>query len=100
MDYLEAELRTIASEIDDMRQAVVQAKAQLETIGGEQPGDNPEMARFQKERAQIMELTVTHAEGRIRSREERKAEVQAELDKVLRSTSKLEAMLEDWVAEQ
>lgn len=100
VDRLEAEIRQLGNEGDDLKSQLAVMKGQLEEGDERRRQEARETTAEEREVRQQMDRGLALAEGRVRTLEERKSALQAELDAELRGLSRLEAMLEDWLKDQ
>ena len=104
VERLEAEIRQLGNEGEDIKNQFAVLKAQLEEIDEKrrQEGQEatPDEIAIQQQMKSQMDRGLVFAEARLRTLEERKTALQTELDAELRGLAGLEAMLSDWLKRQ
>ena len=100
VDRLEAEIRALGNEGEDIRNQLELMKGQMSEVAERAREEGRETSTEERAMREAMEQGQRMAESRIRTLEERKSAMQAELDNELRGLSRLEAMLEDWLKAQ
>jgi hypothetical protein len=97
IDHLETELRQNTVQIEDLRINVATLRAEADRFGESSEEGPPEMLAIVRRQRDQTASQISQMEARIRVREDRRLEIQAELHRELQRASGLEAILDDWL---
>jgi hypothetical protein len=100
VDRLEGEVRGLANEGEEIRNQMEIMKTQFAENDDQRRLEGREMTPEERAMRTQMDVFLVTMEARIRTLDERKSALEAELDAQLRGLSRLEAMLEDWMKQQ
>jgi hypothetical protein len=100
VERLESGALQLKNEADDMRNQLAILKTQISESDDERRQEGRELTAEERTMQVSMQRGLAMAEARIKSMEERKSGLEAELDAELRGLSTLEAILNDWLKQQ
>jgi len=100
VERLEGSVAQLKNETDDLRNQLGILKTQFAESDDQRRQEGKELTAEERSMRADMERGLAMAEGRIKTMEERKSGMEAELDAELRGLAGLEAILDDWLKQQ